>query len=457
MTGDLTRQVLDLVAKHAPGAEAEVTAETQTLALTRFANSFIHQNVADTTTTVRLRLHRDGRTSTGATTVTGAAGLQGLVERTVAAGELLPVDAGWPGVTPPSEPTGDGNYDPATAEADPAARAAVVRDFVDAAAGLVTAGYCRTVGVQASFANTAGHQVAGRTSGAAVDAIARTTGSDGVARTAGVRLDDVDGAALGAVAAAKARAGEDPVDLEPGQYEVILEPSAAIDLVTQLGLYGFNGKAVAEHRSFVELGATQFDESISVVDDPTGPGATALPFDADGTPRRRLDLVRDGVSVNLAHDRRTAKELGATTTGHAWPMSAVFGPFPSTAVIEPGTAATAALDGRPVSHPAVAGLLSGVKRGLLVSDLWYTRVLDPRQVVLTGLTRNGVWLVENGEIVRPVTNLRFTQSYPRALGPGQVRAVGAETAMVPYNWGVMCVGAPALHLVSWNFTGGSAG
>jgi predicted Zn-dependent protease len=454
---DLTQQLLDLVAEHAAGAEAEATAETQTLALTRFADSFIHQNVADTTTTVRLRLHRDGRTATGSTTVTSADGLRALVEQTVAASDLLPVDAGWPGVTPPSELTSEGNYDPATAEAEPAVRATVVRDFVDAAGGLVTAGYCRTVGIETSFANTAGHQISGRTSGVAVDAIARAPGSDGVARTAGVRIGDIDGAALGVVAATKARAGADPVDLEPGQYEVVLEPSAVIDIVSQLALYGFNGKAVAEHRSFVELGAGQFDESISLVDDPTGPGATSLPFDTDGTPKAPLDLVRDGVSVAVAHDRRTAKELGATTTGHAWQMSAVFGPFAATARIEPGTASPAEPDGRPVSDPAVAGLLATVKRGLLVSDLWYTRVLDPRQVVLTGLTRNGVWLVENGEIVRPVTNLRFTQSYPAALAPGQVRGVGARIATVPYNWGVMCVGAPTLHLASWQFTGGSAG
>jgi predicted Zn-dependent protease len=278
-----------------------------------------------------------------------------------------------------------------------------------------------------------------------------------VARTAGVRLSDVDGAVLGAVAAAKARAGVDPVDIEPGEYPVVLEPSAVIDVVLSFALWGYNGKAVAERRSFVDVGAAQFDSSVNLVDDPLGPHSLHLPFDAEGTPGQRLDLVRDGVSVAVAHDRRTAREAGVTTTGHALPPGFRTGPFGLSTLLEPGTVPTEPAAGRPVADDSVAGLLAGVERGLLVTDLWYTRVLDPRTLVITGLTRNGVWLVERGEIVRPVGNLRFTQSYPRALGPGRVRAVGAEAATLPYNWGLISVTAPALLLDSWNFTGGGAG
>lgn len=457
-TDRLVEQTLELVTRLAPAdAEAEVATETQTLALTRFANSFIHQNVADTTTTVRLRLHAAGRTASGSTTVTTPDGLTALVERTLAASQLLPADPGWPGLTPPTAPVGDGNYDPDTAEADPAARAKLVRDFVDATQGLTAAGYCRTTGLWASFGNTAGHLISGASSSVAVDGIARAGGADGVARTAGVRLGDVDGAALGAVAAAKARAGVNPIDIEPGEYPVVLEPSAAIDVVLSLALYGYNGKAVAERRSFVELGAAQFDGSVNLLDDPSGRHSLNVPFDAEGTPGQRIHLVRDGVSAAVAHDRRTALEAGTTSTGHALPPGFRIGPFGLSTVLEPGTGNVAPTAGRPVADESVAGLLTGLDRGLLVSDLWYTRVLDPRTLVVTGLTRNGVWLVENGEIVRPVGNLRFTQSYPGALGPGRVRAVGAHAATLPYNWGLMSVTAPALLLDSWNFTGGAAG
>jgi predicted Zn-dependent protease len=459
-TNPLVEQVLDLVARIAPaGTEAEVTAETHTLALTRFANSFIHQDVSDTTTTVRLRLHLSGRTASGSTTVTGTAGLAALVERAVAASRLLPVDPGWPGLTPPTPASGTGNHDPDTARAEPADRARVVRDFVDATGGLTAAGYCRTTGTRASFGNTAGHRIAGAASSAAVDGVARTRGSDGVARAAGVRLADLDGTALGAVAAAKARAGLDPVDIPPGEYPVVLEPSAVTDVVLLLGLWGYNGKALTERRSFVRLGEAQLDSSISLVDDPLRPDAPLVPFDAEGTPGRRLDLVRDGVSVGVAHDRRTAREAGVDSTGHAVPPTPPMRlwPFGLATRLVPGTAASAAAAGRPVAGDSVAGLLTGVERGLLVTDLWYTRVLDPRTLVVTGLTRNGVWLVERGEIVHPVGNLRFTQSYPRALGPDRVRMVGSEAVTTPYNWGLVSVTAPALLLDSWNFTGGAVG
>jgi predicted Zn-dependent protease len=456
----LVEQVLDLVTRIAPaGTEAEVTAETHTLALTRFANSYIHQNVSDITTTVRLRLHTCGRTAAGSTTVTSVDGLTSLVERAVAASRLLPADLGWPGLTPPTPASGAGNHDPETAQAEPADRARVVRDFITAAEGLTAAGYCRTTGTRRSFGNTAGHRIAAAASSAAVDGVVRTGGSDGVARAARVRLADLDGATLGAVAAAKARAGVDPADIPPGEYPVLLEPSAVTDVVLLLNLWGYNGKALTERRSFVRLGQAQLDRSITLVDDPLRPDALHLPFDAEGTPGQRLDLVRDGVSVGVAHDRRTAREAGVDSTGHAVPPIPPMRlwPFGLATRLGPGTTACAPTAGRPVAGDSVAGLLAGMDRGLLVSDLWYTRVLDPRTLVVTGLTRNGVWLVERGEIVHPVGNLRFTQSYPGALEPGRVRAIGSEAVTTPYNWGLTSVAAPAVLLDSWNFTGGAVG
>ena len=125
-----------------------------------------------------------------------------------------------------------------------------MRAFVEAAGGLTTAGYCRTACTGAAFANSAGQALAGATTAAAMDGIARLGLCDGVARLASVRLADLDGAALGARAAAKARAGVDPVELPPGAYEVVLEPGAVADVLHQpVAMYGFNGKAVAERRS----------------------------------------------------------------------------------------------------------------------------------------------------------------------------------------------------------------
>jgi predicted Zn-dependent protease len=453
---DIARRVLEMVG---PGVEAEVFVGHTALALTRFANSFVHQNVADATTSVRLRLHADGRTASGSTTVTTDDGLARLVLRTREAARLLPPDPGWAGLAPPAPLAGEGNWDEATAQASPDVRADRVRAFVDAAGGLETAGFCRTMHAAGAFANSAGQSVTGRTAEVAMDGIARIDGADGMARLASGRLSEVDGAVLGARAAAKARASAGAVELPPGRYEVVLEAAAVADLLQNFALYGFNGKSYNERRSFAEPGAEQFDSAITLVDDALGATGLGLPFDAEGTPKRRVAFVSSGVTEAVAHDRRTAAEAGAESTGHAVPGGGSFGAMPTSVRLEPGaspgTAEPTDLGG--VVDPAAAALVAGVERGLLVTDLWYTRVLDPKSLVVTGLTRNGVWLIENGEITTPVRNLRFTQSYPQALAPGAVLGVGAHLTTVPDGWAASWRTAPALRLASWNFTGGASG
>jgi predicted Zn-dependent protease len=474
---ELAARVVELVRSVAgPDAQTEVLVWHNAEALTRFANSAIHQNVADATTTVRLRMHLDGRTAGGSTTVTSADGLRALVERTVAAVRLSPVDPTWPGLTPPSplrvsaghpgsgEHSGlDFGFDEATARADPGERAARVRDFVRAAGGLETAGFCRTIYTSAAFANSAGQAVEGRAAEAAMDGIARSDGADGVARLASGRLADLDGTVLGARAAAKARAGARPIELPPGRYEVVLEPEAVADVLGNFAMFGFNGKSFAQRQSFAELGAEQFDPSVTIVDDPLGSRgepAPGLPFDTEGTPRATLVLVRDGVTKSVTHDRLSAAEVGAESTGHASGSSRTWGPMATSIRLEAAPAAT-----EPVLPPAESGpiaesarpLVARMERGLLITDFWYTRVLDPKSLVITGLTRNGVWLVEDGEVTSAVSNMRFTQSYPQALGIGMVRGIGSESVLLPDSWGGFRYAAPALHLASWNLTGNASG
>ena len=474
---ELAGRVVELVgAAVGPAAQAEVLVWHNAEALTRFANSAIHQNVAEATTTVRLRLHLDGRTSAGSTTITDADGLRTLVDRTIEAARLSPADPTWPGLIPPtplfvsaghpgSGPHSglDFGFDEATARADPGERAARVRDFVRAAGGLETAGFCRTVYVAAAFANSAGQAVEGRTAEAAMDGIARVDGSDGVARLASGKLADIDGAVLGTRAAAKARAGRQPIELPPGRYEVVLEPEAVADVLDNLASFGFNGELFNQRQSFAEIGVEQFDPSVTIVDDPLGSRsepAPGLPFDIEGTPRETLVLVRDGVTKAVAHDRRSAAEAGGKSTGHAWQLSRTWGPVATSMRLEAAQAAT-----EPVLPPAEPGptaesarpLVRHIERGLLITDFWYTRVLDPKSLVITGLTRNGVWLVEDGEVTSAVSNMRFTQSYPQALGIGLVRGIGSESVLLPDRWSGVRYAAPAVHLASWNLTGNASG
>ena len=444
---DLAGAVLEEVARQAgAAAEAVVRAEHATSALTRFAGSAIHQNVADERVTVHLQLTVDGgRTATASTT--RASGVAELVAATLAAARLRPRDPEWPGLGGPSPLASSGTFDEATAEASPADRAAGVRAFVDAAGGLETAGYLQTSALTAVLRTTSGQQVHGATTSAACDGIARLAGADGVARSMSARLGDLSCAALGARAAAKARAGVDARPVEPGSYPVVLEPAAVTDLVAALVTGQLNGKAVVDGTSGIRLGSQQFDAAVTLVDDPLAPGATGLPFDTEGTPAGRTELVRDGVPVGLTTDRRTAARLGRVPTGHASDVSETWGPVA-------GSPALAAGDGGSVDD-----LVAGLDRGLLVSDFWYTRVVDPKRSVWTGLTRNGVWLVEDGRIVAPVSTLRFTQSYLEALAPGGV-TVGSDVDPQParLTWQAPSrLAVPALRLAAWNITGNTTG
>jgi len=426
-------------------AEAEVTVYAGTEALTRFATSFIHQNVADDARRVHLRVALDGRVAQASVNQADDEAIRELVRSVTEAARLQPIDPGWPGLAPPADAPAVEHWDDATAAADPAERAQRVGAFVSAAGGLEAAGFCSTEGVTVAFANTAGQRLTGRATSAALDGIARTGSSDGSSRAASVRLADVDGGANGVEAVRRARASADASDLEPGRYEVVLEPSCVVDVLSFLALYGFNGRAVEEGRSFARVGEAQFDDAITLADDVGNPAVAGLPFDAEGTPKRRVELIREGVTSSLLHDRRTAKALGAGSTGHAVAGAGAYGAIPSDLVLEAGTA----------SHD---DLVASIERGLLVTDFWYTRILDPRTQVVTGLTRNGVWLVEDGRVVRPVTNLRFTQSYVEALAPGNVRGVGSDLTLVAGGtFGIGAYAVPSLHLAAWNFTGGAAG
>jgi predicted Zn-dependent protease len=454
---DLAGRIVEAVRATVRNAEAEVLVDTTNLALTRFANSMIHQNVADETTSVRLVAHVDGRTVTSTTTVTADDALQAFVERTLDAARLAPLDPGWPGLSPEAKLATGGTVDDAVANATPADRAERIRAFVDAAGGLTTAGYCRTRHTRAAFANSVGQAVSGTTAEIAMDGIARTASSDGSARHASAYLTDIDGAVLGARAAAKARSGDGAVELPPGRYEVVLEPTAVADVLQALAMFGFDGKAVNERRSFLQPGEQQMDPAITFVDDAVSAGMIGLPFDVEGTPRRATTIVDAGRTVGPVNDRRTAREAGTESTGNA--LGTSYGAFPMNLMLRPTSdsgAAISEVDG-PAADSSVAALIANVQRGVLVTDHWYTRVLDPRTLVMTGLTRNGVWLIEDGRIVRPLRNFRFTQSYPLALAPGAVLGVGTHAVAEPNNYSTASFRCPALHLASWNFTGGASG
>jgi predicted Zn-dependent protease len=448
ITGDpmaLAERVLDLARTREPGAEVEVLARGGVEALTRFANGAIHQNVAEDVGHLLVRVALDGRTARY--TLDGQPdddAIRTLVDRALDAARVRPVDPEWPGIAPPAAAPDVEHWDEATADAAPAERARRVADFVRAAAGLDAAGYCSSRARVVAYANTRGQHLRGRSTLAVLDGIARTSTSDASARGASAALADLDGAALGERAARRAREAADPVDIEPGAYEVVLGPSCVADIVDFLYRYGFNARAVEEGRSFVQLGRQQFDAAITLLDDVTDPGTVGIPFDAEGTPKRPVSVVDAGVTANALHTRRTAALAGVESTGHAPETGEDWGILAVNPVLAAGDRAT-------------EQLIAGMARGLLVTDFHYTRILDPRTEVVTGLTRNGVWLVQDGRVTSPVRNLRFTQSYVAALAPGSVLGVGRDRSLVASADDATGSLVPSLHLRTWNFSGGAMG
>jgi predicted Zn-dependent protease len=444
----LADQVVTLVETRGATVDALVEANVRVArtrhGLTRFANSFIHQHVGEDTITVALTLAVDGRTATASTTAVDEPSLDELIAAGIASAELQPVDPYWPGASPPAEVARVGNLDPATAEATPEQRAALVKRFVDADPTLRAAGFVDTEMDQVAFASTAGQRATGATTRATADGIHQTEVSAGSAHGTSVAIEDLDVAAIGARAADRARRSADFRDLEPGAYEVVLGPEAVATVLVFLSVYGFNAKAYLEGSSFVELGEPQFDPSITILEDPTDPRAIGVPFDAEGTPRSRFALVEDGVSRALAHDRRTARRAGTTSSGNAVPGGEGMGAIPLNIVMPGGST--------PVDE-----LVGAVERGLLVTQFHYCRILDPKSQIATGLTRNGTFLIEDGEVTGAVGNLRFTQSFLSALGPGQVLGIGDDDRYADSEFGAGMVICPSLRLAGWNFTGGAKG
>jgi predicted Zn-dependent protease len=438
---DLAADVLRLVGDR---AEAEVTAVSGSSGLTRFANSYIHQNVAEDAVAVALKVVVDGRVSAANTNNLQSESLARLVDATIEAARLQPVDEQWPGLSSPASVGDVDHYDEATAQASPAERADKVRKFVTAGEGMLAAGYCDTVGEHVAYANTNGHTALGRVSRATLDGIHQTPTSAGSAHAASVRLVEVDAAAAGALAADRARRSVGAFDNKPGEYEVVLAPECVASIAVFLGVYGFNAKTHQEGQSFVRLGEQQFDRRIDLVDDVTDPRALAVGFDSEGTVKRRVELVAAGVSSSLAHDRRTAARTGTESTGHGAPGSEVWGPIPSNMFV--------CGDGE-----SVESMISSVERGLYVAAFNYCRVVEPKSLVVTGVTRNGTFMIENGRITGAVTNMRFTQSFVGSLGAGRVLGIGDDARHADSEFGPGMVHAPTLHLAAWNFTGGASG
>jgi predicted Zn-dependent protease len=261
--------------------------------------------------------------------------------------------------------------------------------------------------------------------------------ASGYAHAGSTDVDELEPEALGVEAATKGDRMRGAGDLEPGEYEVILEEYAVAGLLEYLSYIGFSGLAHEEGRSFMDLGKRLMGESVSIWDD--GADATGMPspIDFEGVVRRRVDLIRDGVATAVVHDAATGSRAGTGSTGHGLPAPNLLGPMALNLFMAPG------------STPRDE-LIAGVKRGVWVTRFHYINPVHPKKAILTGMTKDGTFLIEDGRISRPLLNFRFTQSIPEAFS--DVRATGRETKVLPGEF-FGAARVPALHLGSFNFTG----
>jgi len=241
--------------------------------------------------------------------------------------------------------------------------------------------------------------------------------------------------------------GRNPIALPAGAYDTVLEAPAVAELIEWLAIIGFGAREFQQGASPLSgrLGERISGAALSVVEDPLGEQGFAAPFDRDGVTRERVPLIERGVARGFLSDRAWAKRLASTSTGSATPASSFSegGPASSALVVAPGDAADS------------AQLVCGVERGLLVRRLHYVNgMLEPRRAVMTGLTRDGTFLIENGKVTRAVGNLRFTDSLLEAFE--RVDGVTRGRRLVPNWWsesGVTFV--PAIRVRGFRFSGKS--
>lgn len=427
-------------AEQAGATEAEALVVADDARLTRFANSEIHQNVAESDAEINLRFVVGRRVAVASSNRVDDEGLRRLAETagTIARNSAELEDwGGLPEPTPIQEIPA--SFAAATAEATPELRAEGVRAVIAAAdaVGVISYGSFSTATEVIAVANSKGIRASQRRTTSQLLTVAMAPdGGSGYAESAAVDVSSIDAAAIGREAADKARSTVNPVSVDPGDWPVVLEEYAVVDLLSMLGYMGFSALAVQEERSFAEPGRRVGSDLITIVDDGMDPATLPMAFDYEGVAKQRVSLIEGGVCRDVVYDAQTAARAGRASTGHGLPAPNPYGPFPLNMAMAGGSASR-------------EELIAGLERGLLVTRFHYTNPVHPKLAIVTGMTRDGTFLVEGGRIVGPVRNLRFTQSYLEAMAG--TSAVSKERRTLRGDFGGVVV--PAIRVDSWTFTG----
>lgn len=454
LTKEQSHDIFNRLKKFTAADEIEIYISGGRSALTRFANNTIHQNVADENHAVSVRTVFDGRTARATTNKLDEESLRRVVK---AAESLSKVQQPNPDLPPMYEGKEPARQVPSrwfdqTRAVGPEERAAAVGKIVEVAKRekLVTAGIFAVSEYMEALFNSRGLARHHQQTSSEISVTMLASDSSGWQKANSPDVRNVNAVALAEVAARKARQSAGPRELAPGKYTVILEPAAVLDLVGFM-FYDFAGLAVLDQRSFLNnrVGTNLFGENVSIWDDASHPLQSGSPFDGEGVPRQSVMLVEKGVVKNLVYARATTKKMKKSeladkvgeirSTGHGFLLPNEIGEAPMNVVFagpEKGSAKT------------VEEMAASSERGVWVTRLWYIREVDPYEKILTGMTRDGTFYVENGKVQYGIRNFRFNQSLVELLSKVEalstpVRASGEESFDMV---------VPAMKVKDFNFT-----
>jgi len=455
LTKEKTQEIFERAKKYTTADEFEVLISGGHSALTRFANNTIHQNVAEENYVVSVRTVFGGRTARATTNRFDDESLR----RTVKASEsiakvqepdpdLLPM-AGAEAYSGAAQP-GRAFFE--TSSLTPEQRAKGVEQIVGVAKGhkLTTAGIFASSESVEAVLNSRGLFAFHNQTASEISITMLAPNSSGWQKANSPDVRNLQPVALAEIAARKALESAEPRELAPGKYTVILEPAAVLDLVGFM-FWDFGGMAILDQRSFLNnrVGTRIFGDNITIHDDVAHPLQSGAPFDGEGVRRQRVQLVEHGVVRRLVYARATAEKMKKSeyadkvgdiaATGHGFPLPNEMGEAPLNIVFDGPTKGA----GKNVEQ-----MISGTERGVLVTRLWYIREVDPYEKILTGMTRDGTFYIENGKLQHGVRNFRFNQSLPHMLCNVQemsapVRASGEESFDMV---------VPAMKVREFNFT-----
>jgi predicted Zn-dependent protease len=437
----------------AEGDEAEVVVQSERSGFARFADSEVHQPTLIDNSVVQLRVFRDGRLGSALTNRSDPDALGELARRAGEAADLAPPDPDFPGFAEAAEfPEVDG-HDDETASLGAEAQARLAGEAIEAAAPFAAYGYFTSAESELAVATSKGVAVRQRMTDATSLVIGAGDDASGYAERTAWKAGLVDPGEVGREASETAARTRDAGTVEPARYAAVLEPYAFGELLQWFAWDSFSGLGLLEERSALcdRLGDRVADPKVTIWDDPLDPDGLPKAFDFEGVAKRRVELIEDGIAKGVVWDRASAARAadGVVSTGHAPPPPVrVYGPMPTALSVAPGEA------------ESVEELAELVSDGIYITRLHYLGIVNPREGVITGMTRDGTFRIRDGRIAEPLVNLRFTVAVLDLLAevPGLTRARKLVNQNQFYDerypQGVLC---PAIATASFNVTGSGSG